>query len=85
MGDAGEGLVDAEARLQELRDEREAARASARGKAPVADPEKAREQASLKLARIELERQSAATTHPVRQKQIQAAIAEVDKRLKKLG
>ena len=84
MGDAGEGLVDAEARLQELRDEREAAKASARGKAPAADPEKVREQASLKLARTELERQAAATTHPVRQKQIQAAIAEVDKRLAKL-
>lgn len=82
MGDAGEGLVDAEARLQELRDEREAARASARGRAPVADPEKVREQNSLKLARIELERQAAATAHPVRQKQIQAAIAEIDKRLK---
>ena len=84
MGDAGEGLVDAEARLQELRDEREAARASARGRTPVADPEKAREQASLKLAKIELERQASATGHPVRQKQIQAAISEIDKRLKKL-
>ncbi|MDQ3068579.1 MAG: hypothetical protein M3R55_02475 [Acidobacteriota bacterium] len=85
MGDAGEGLVDAEARLQELRDEREASRKSARGTGPTVDPEKVREQNSLKLARTELERQSAATSHPIRQKQIQAAIAEVDKRLKKLG
>ena len=84
MGDAGEGLVDAEARLQELRDEREAARASARRKGPATDPEKDREQASLKLARTELERQGAATQHPVRLKQIQAAIAEIDKRLAKL-
>jgi hypothetical protein len=84
MGDAGEGLVDAEGRLQELRDEREAARASARGKGPAGDPEKVREQASLKLARTELERQASATQHPVRLKQIQAAIAEIDKRLKKL-
>ena len=83
MGDAGEGLVDAEARLQELRDEREAARKSARGKAPALDPEKVREQASLKLARTELERQLGATEHPVRKKQIQAAIAEIDSRLKK--
>ena len=83
MGDAGEGLVDAEARLQELRDEREAARASARRKGPAGDPEKDREQASLKLAKTELERQAAATQHPVRQKQIQAAIAEIDKRLAK--
>ena len=84
MGDAGEGLVDAEARLQELRDEREADKARARGKAPAADPEKVREQASFKLARTELERKASATTHPVRQKQIQAALAEIDKRLKKL-
>ena len=84
MGDAGEGLVDAEARLQELRDEREADKARARGKAPAADPEKVREQASLKLARTELERQAASATHPVRQKQIQAAIAEIDKRLASL-
>ena len=84
MGDAGEGLVDAEARLQELRDEREAARKSARVKSPLADPEKVREEASLKLARTELERQAATATHPVRVKQIQAAMAEVDKRLAKL-
>ena len=84
MGDAGEGLVDAQARLQELRDEREAARVAARGRAPAGDPEKVREQASLKLARTELERQAAATQHPVRLKQIQAAMAEIDKRLAKL-
>ncbi len=84
MGDAGEGLVDAEARLQELRDEREAARKSARGRGPAVDPEKARQQASLKLARTELEHQAEAATHPVRVKQIQAAMAEIDKRLKKL-
>jgi hypothetical protein len=83
MGDAGEGLVDAEARLQELRDEREAARASARAKGPAGDPEKVREEISLKLAKTELERQAAATQHPVRLKQIQAAIAEIDKRLQK--
>ena len=84
MGDAGEGLVDAEARLQELRDEREADKARARGKAPALDPEKVREQASLKLARTELERQAEATAHPVRKKQIQAALAEIDKRLAKI-
>ena len=84
MGDAGEGLVDAEARLQELRDEREADKARARGKGPAVDPEKVREVASLRLARTELERQAASATHPVRQKQIQAALAEIDKRLTKL-
>ena len=37
---------------------------------------------SLKLAKAELTRQAGATTHPVRKKQIDAAIAEIDKRLK---
>ena len=82
MGDSGEGLVDAEARIQERMEEREADRRRNSGQAPVADPEKAREKESLKLARAELTRQATATTHPIRKKQIEAAIAEIDKRLK---
>jgi hypothetical protein len=82
MGDSGEGLVDAESRIQERMEEREADRRRSSGQAPIADPEKVREKESLKLARAELTRQAAATTHPVRKKQIDAAIAEIDKRLK---
>jgi hypothetical protein len=81
MGDSGEGLVDAESRIQERMEEREADRRRS-NQAPIVDPEKAREKESLKLARAELTRQAAATTHPVRKKQIDAAIAEIDKRLK---
>jgi predicted component of type VI protein secretion system len=81
MGDSGEGLVDAESRIQERMEEREADRRRSSGQAPVADPDKAREKESLKLARAELTRQASATTHPVRKKQIDAAIAEIDKRL----
>jgi hypothetical protein len=81
MGDSGEGLVDAEARIQERMEEREADRRRTAG-APIVDPEKARERESLKLAKAELTRQAAATTHPIRKKQIDAAIAEIDKRLK---
>jgi hypothetical protein len=33
------------------------------------------------LAKAELERQAATTVHPVRKQQIQAAIAEIEKRL----
>ena len=80
MGDSGEGLVDAESRIQERMEEREADRRRSSG-APIADPEKARAKESLKLARAELTRQAGATTHPVRKKQIEAAIAEIDKRL----
>ena len=82
MGDSGEGLVDAESRIQERMEEREADRRRSSGQTPIADPEKVRAKESLKLARAELTRQAAATTHPVRKKQIEAAIAEIDKRLK---
>jgi hypothetical protein len=81
MGDSGEGLVDAESRIQERMEEREADRRRSSGQAPVVDPDKVRQQESLKLARAELTRQAEATTHPVRRKQIDAAIAEIDKRL----
>ncbi len=80
MGDSGEGLVDAEARLQERMDEREQEKRR-RDKQAVKDPEHARMLESLRLARIELQRQSAATGHPGRRQQIAAAIAELDRRL----
>ena len=81
MGDSGEGLVDAEARIQEKMEEREAERRRRAGSTPPIDPERLREQESLKLARAELQRQAAATAHPVRKKQIAAALAEIEKRL----
>ena len=81
MGDSGEGLVDAEARIQEQSEEREAERKQRAGSQTTIDPERVREQESLRLARAELKRQAEATTHPIRTKQIQAAIAEIDRRL----
>lgn len=81
MGDSGEGLVDADARIQERIEERESERRRRGAAAPAADPERVRELESLRLARAELERQAAATRHPVRKQQIQAAIEELDKRL----
>lgn len=84
MGDAGEGLVDAEARIQERLDEI-AEEKQARLKKVVVDPAKAREVASLKLARTDFERQMAATEHDARRRQLKAAIEQVDKQLKALG
>jgi hypothetical protein len=81
MGDSGEGLVDADARIQEQMEEREAERRRRGGAAVPADPERIRELESLRLAKAELERQGSATAHPVRKKQIAAAIAEIDKRI----
>ena len=81
MGDSGEGLVDAEARIQEQIEQRKAETRRRGGGESADDPERLREQESLRLARAELTRQAEATTHPIRIGQIQAAIAEIDRRL----
>jgi hypothetical protein len=81
MGDSGEGLVDAEARIQERMEEREADRRRSTAAQPPIDPARVQEIESLKLARAELTRQAAATTHPVRKQQIAAALKEIEKRL----
>ncbi len=80
MGDAGEGLIDADSRIQERMEELERDRARKQAK-PVRDPEKVRALESLKLARKELTAQLAATTHDRRRTQLQQAIAEVDRRI----
>jgi hypothetical protein len=49
------------------------------------DPDKAREVQSLKLARLNLEQQVAAASHPVRKQQLQLALDEIDKRLSALS
>jgi hypothetical protein len=78
MSDSGEGLIDAEARIQERMDELQRSRQD-RPRA-VRDPERAQALESLRLARTELERQLAATSHERRRAQIQEAIAELDRR-----
>ena len=79
MGDAGEGLIDADARIQERMEEAERERKQASAKA-VRDPEKVRALESIRLARKELERQLAATTNEARRTQLVQAIAELDRR-----
>ena len=80
MSDAGEGLVDAEARLQEQMDAREhEKRRRTAGK--VADPEKHRATESLRLMRADLARQLEFTTHTVRRDSISAAMKEIDRKL----
>lgn len=81
MSDSGEGLVDAEARLQERLQEREDEKKRLAAAAASADPERRRHLESLRLARAELVRQSEVTQHPVRKQQIAQAIAELDRRL----
>ncbi len=78
MGDAAEGLIDAEARIQERLDELQRPKKS---KPPVKDPDRVRQAESCRLAKAELERQLQATKHPVRRQQIEAAIEELDRRI----
>ena len=64
MGDAGEGLIDAQARMQERMDERDEERARRASRLLASqDPEAVRRAESLRLAHTELSRQLASTTH----------------------
>jgi hypothetical protein len=85
MGDAGEGLIDADSRLQERMEELEESRKAAKHKKPLEDPERVRARESLRLARTELQRQLEVTEHPARRSQISQAVEEIEKRLTKLS
>ena len=80
MGDAGEGLIDQDSRIQERMEELERERAKSQLK-DVRNPEAVRALESLKLARTELERQLASTTHERRRDSIGQAMAELDRRI----
>ena len=80
MGDAGEGLIDQDSRIQERMEELERERATRRNPS-VRDPEQVRALESLRLARTELEAQLAATTHERRRAHIAQAIDEIDRRM----
>jgi hypothetical protein len=85
MGDAGEGLVDAESRLAERMEEREQERRQARVGAPKVDPERVRQVESLRLATSAAERQLEVATHDVRKHQLRQSVADIEKRLKALA
>ena len=85
MGDAGEGLVDAESRLAERMEEREQEKKKARLAAKSADPERARQLESCRLARTEMQRQLELATHQARRQQLGQAIAELDRRITQLS
>ena len=85
MGDAGEGLVDAESRLAERMEEREQEKRRAHAATKGGDPERARQLESLRLARTEMRRQLEVTAHEARKQQLKQAIAELDKRIADLS
>jgi hypothetical protein len=80
MGDAGEGLVDAQARIQERAEEMERQRRE-RTQAPPASSGALREEESLKLARKEMQRQLEATTDERRRASIAQALDELNRRI----
>ena len=80
MGDAGEGLIDADARIQERMEELERERKQQHVRT-VKNPEQMQALESLRLARTELERQLEATTNERRRAQIRQAIEEIDRRV----
>ena len=80
MGDAGEGWVDAEARIHERMEELERERNAPKGRV-IRDPELERNLESLRLARTELERQLNMSRHEGRKAQISQAIDEIDRRI----
>jgi len=83
MGDAGEGLIDADSRIQERMEELERERKQSQTKV-VRDPEKVRALESLRLARTELERQLHATTNAQRRGHITQALAEITRRMEEM-
>ena len=86
MGDAGEGLIDADARIQERMEELERERSQAReGRVSQEDPEVVRGRESLRLAKLELEGQLATTTHERRKTQIGQALEEVTRRMEAMS
>ncbi len=80
MGDAGEGLVDAEARVQERMDELARERTVRSRKVPC-DPAALNRVESLRLARVDLQRQANATGHPGLQAARAGALAALDRQL----
>jgi len=82
MSDAGEGLIDAESRIQERMEEVARDRSSRRPAERNPQQLRAVEAIeSLRLARTELQRQLAATSHEARRSQLTHALEELDRRI----
>ena len=85
MGDAGEGLIDADSRLQERMEELEESRKAARNTKPVEDPERVRNARVTEARAHRAATPAGLTQHPARRTQIAQAVEEIDKRLTALS
>lgn len=83
MGDSGEGLIDAESRIQERMEELQASRENTHE--PAKDnPEQFLKLGSLNLVRTQLTHQLESATHENRRNQLTAAITDIDLRIAEL-
>jgi hypothetical protein len=80
MGDAGEGLIDNDARIQERRDELDQARKRAREQ-DVRDPAALQLMESLRLTRADLKRKIETTTNDRRRVVLTEALADLDRQI----
>ena len=80
MSDAGEGLVDTEARLQERMEELKQERSN-KDRRVIDHPHLHQALNALRLARTGLERQLKMSTQAARTAQLTQAIAEIDRRM----
>jgi hypothetical protein len=84
MGDSGEGLVDASSRIEERMEEIQDSRSIAKQGGSHLDPARMSALESLRLARIDLERQLSMTVHEVRRMNLANALSELDRRINDL-
>jgi hypothetical protein len=84
MGDAGEGLIDADGKIQERLEELKANREKAR-KPEVENPQQLEKINSLKLARLQVAHQLETASHPARRAQLAGALADIDRRIAELA
>ena len=84
MGDSGEGLVDAESRIQERIEELQLAREQTK-RPRAGNPEQVRQLESLKLAHKELSRQFEAVRHEARKRQLATAMADIERRIAEIS
>ena len=85
MGDSGEGLVDAEARIQERMEEMALERERAKGPKVKQNAQLEREIESLRMARTALEQQLKASTNSARKTQLTRALEDLDSKIADLA
>jgi len=85
MGDSGEGLVDAESRIQERMEEMQRERDRKKDANAETNPELEREIKSLEMARTQLQQRLKVSTHAAHKAQLTHALEDVEKKIATLA